>query len=279
MNSIFNICSRTINFYPGIFPSWLRIVTRVNRFEEISHVTCHTGYSAIFTEQSDQSNLILSIYSALANRETALTQNPNRLKTRIHPGARWALSPGFFPEHPDHPGHHPVHAPGYVVGQAGLGRALLILAQANGISILTSLSLSAVATNLRIKRCGDYYLISRTLGHEFGSAIGLVMFLAQSISIGFYCIGFAEVFAVLLPAPLQTHPHFIATAAACLLFVFAWLGADWATRFQFVVMAVLVAALSSFFRCLAGVFTVTPARICPWGHSMNNWMRRSTRCR
>jgi amino acid transporter len=136
---------------------------------------------------------------------------------------------------------------GYVVGQAGLGRALLILALANGISILTSLSLSAVATNLRIKRGGDYYLISRTLGHEFGGAIGLVMFLAQSISIGFYCIGFAEVFAVLLPAPLQTHPHFIAAAAACLLFVFAWLGSDWATRFQYVVMAVLAAALSSFF--------------------------------
>lgn len=35
--------------------------------------------------------------------------------------------------------------------------------------------------------------------------------------------------------------------AAGLLFVFAWLGADWATRFQYVVMTVLVAALASFF--------------------------------
>jgi DNA-binding LytR/AlgR family response regulator len=52
-----------------------------------------------------------------------------------------------------------------VVGQAGLGRALLILALANAIPVLTSLSLSAAATNLRVKRGGDYYLISRTLGH------------------------------------------------------------------------------------------------------------------
>jgi amino acid transporter len=88
---------------------------------------------------------------------------------------------------------------GYVVGEAGLGRALLILALANGISVLTSLSLSAVATNLRVKRGGDYYLISRTLGHEFGGAIGLVLFLAQAVSIGFYCIGFAEVMASLSP--------------------------------------------------------------------------------
>jgi amino acid transporter len=136
---------------------------------------------------------------------------------------------------------------GYVVGEAGLGRALLILALANGISVMTSLSLSAVATNLRVKRGGDYYLISRTLGHEFGGAIGLVLFLAQAVSIGFYCIGFAEVMAGLLPAPYSAHPHLIAAAAAGLLFVFAWLGADWATRFQYVVMAILVVALASFF--------------------------------
>jgi amino acid transporter len=136
---------------------------------------------------------------------------------------------------------------GFVVGEAGLGRALLILLFANGISVLTSLSLSAVATNLRVKRGGDYYLISRTLGHEFGGAIGLVLFLAQAISVGFYCIGFAEVMASLLPAPLSAHPHYIAATAAGLLFVFAWLGADWATRFQYVVMAILLAALGSFF--------------------------------
>jgi len=136
---------------------------------------------------------------------------------------------------------------GFVVGEAGLGRALLILLFANGISVLTSLSLSAVATNLRVKRGGDYYLISRTLGHEFGGAIGLVLFMAQAISIGFYCIGFAEVMASMLPAPLSAHPHVIAAIAAGLLFVFAWLGADWATRFQYVVMATLVAALASFF--------------------------------
>jgi amino acid transporter len=136
---------------------------------------------------------------------------------------------------------------GYVVGEAGLGRALLILALANSISVLTSLSLSAVATNLRVKRGGDYYLISRTLGHEFGGAIGIVMFLAQSISIGFYCIGFAEVMAGMLPAPLSGHSHLIAAVAAGLLFVFAWLGADWATRFQYLVMVILIAALASFF--------------------------------
>ena len=74
---------------------------------------------------------------------------------------------------------------GYVVGNAGLGLALLILLLANGISMLTSISLSAIATNLKVKGGGDYYLILRTLGHEFGGALGIVLFWAQSQSPSF----------------------------------------------------------------------------------------------
>jgi amino acid transporter len=136
---------------------------------------------------------------------------------------------------------------GYVVGNAGLGKALMIIGLANAISILTSISLAAVATNLRVKGGGDYYLISRTLGVEFGGSIGLVLFLAQSVSIAFYCIGFAEAVASFAPGAASLGTPLIAFGAVGLLFVLAWLGADWASRFQFVVMALLVAALASFF--------------------------------
>jgi len=136
---------------------------------------------------------------------------------------------------------------GYVVGNAGLGRALLIIGLANAISILTSVSLSAIATNLHVKGGGDYYLISRTLGVEFGGAIGIVLFLAQSVSIAFYCIGFGEAVSSMLSEGSQLTPQIIAVLAVSFLFVFAWLGADWATRFQYVVMSLLGAALVSFF--------------------------------
>ena len=136
---------------------------------------------------------------------------------------------------------------GYVLGSAGLGRALLIIGLANAISILTSVSLSAIATNLHVKGGGDYYLISRTLGVEFGGAIGIVLFLAQSVSIAFYCIGFGEAASSMLSEGSQLTPQIIAVLAVSFLFVFAWLGADWATRFQYVVMSLLGAALVSFF--------------------------------
>ena len=113
---------------------------------------------------------------------------------------------------------------GYVVGSAGLGRALIIIAMANGISVLTSISLSAVATNIKVKGGGDYYLISRTLGSEFGGAIGMVLFLAQSVSIAFYCIGFGEAMTALLPQSILTTPRIIAVTSR-ILFVYlclAW---------------------------------------------------------
>jgi len=136
---------------------------------------------------------------------------------------------------------------GYVVGNAGLMRALVIIGLANAISVLTSISLSAIATNLKVKGGGDYYLISRTLGVEFGGAIGIVLFLAQSVSIAFYCIGFGEAVGAMLPEGSSVPPQMIAVLAVSFLFIFAWLGADWATRFQYVVMTLLAAALVSFF--------------------------------
>ena len=75
---------------------------------------------------------------------------------------------------------------GYVVGNAGLGSALLILLLANGISVLTSVSLSAIATNLKVKGGGDYYVISRTLGREFGGAIGLVEPVINTVAYHFH---------------------------------------------------------------------------------------------
>jgi amino acid transporter len=135
---------------------------------------------------------------------------------------------------------------GYVVGSVGLVEALLIMAGAHLVSIVTSLSVAAIATNLRVKGGGDYYLISRTLGLGFGGAIGLVLFLAQAVAIGFYCIGFAEAMTGIVGLSGPWASRGIAAAAVAGLFAVAWAGADWASRFQYVVMALLVMALVSF---------------------------------
>jgi len=136
---------------------------------------------------------------------------------------------------------------GTVVGNVGLTRALVVIALANAISVLTSLSLGAIATNFRVRGGGDYFLISRTLGVEFGGALGAVLFLAQSISIAFYLIGFTEAVSAITGLESAIGQRALALGVLALLLVVVWLGADLATRFQYGIMAALFLALAAFF--------------------------------
>ena len=136
---------------------------------------------------------------------------------------------------------------GFVVGSAGLARALMMLVLAALISVLTSVSLSAIATNRKVRGGGDYCLISRTLGVEYGGALGLILFAAQAISVTFYCVGFGEGIASLVGGDSAWVVRVAAAAAVVVLFALAYAGADLATRFQFVIMAILGSALVSFF--------------------------------
>lgn len=137
---------------------------------------------------------------------------------------------------------------GYVVGAGGLLEALLVIALATTISVITSMSLSAIVTNIRVRAGGDYYLISRTLGAHYGGAIGVVLFLAQAVSVAFYCIGFGEAIASLLGQPGDaTVIGGVAAIAVLAIVCIAYVGADLATKFQYVVMAALGCALFAFF--------------------------------
>ena len=135
---------------------------------------------------------------------------------------------------------------GYVVGSSGLVKAMAIILLANVISVLTTFSVSAIATNFRVKGGGVYYLISRTLGLRYGGSIGIVLFLAQSVSIGFYCVGFAEALTAMAGSNNQILVQAIAAIAVLALFYVAWRGADVATRLQYVVMGFLAASILSF---------------------------------
>jgi amino acid transporter len=134
---------------------------------------------------------------------------------------------------------------GQVVGQSGLWYALLIIAASKAITTLTTLSLSAIATNTRVKGGGAYYLISRSLGVEFGGAIGVLFYLAQAISVAMYVIGFTEALAASVPA---AGGYFVAIATLVNLvtFVCVYIGAGWTIKVQYFILATLIAAIASF---------------------------------
>ena len=106
---------------------------------------------------------------------------------------------------------------GWVVGERGLLQALVIVVIANLITVLTSLSLSALATNMKVGVGGAYYLISRSFGLALGGAIGIPLYLSQVLSVTLYAYGMAESFEFVLPAELLEAGWFMPTFAAVII--------------------------------------------------------------
>lgn len=135
---------------------------------------------------------------------------------------------------------------GQVVGQSGAISAFIILLGAKLITTLTAFSLSANATNTRVKGGGAYYLISRSLGVEFGGAIGVFFFLAQAISAAMYIIGFTEAFLDAFPAAPWSF-RTVATVVNVATFLCVFIGAGWTIKVQYGILGILGASLLSFF--------------------------------
>lgn len=81
---------------------------------------------------------------------------------------------------------------GFIIGQMGIMGSLLLLAMSYVIDILTVLSVSAISTNGTVRGGGAYYMISRSLGPEFGGAIGIIFFIGQILNSALNVVGFIE---------------------------------------------------------------------------------------
>ena len=126
---------------------------------------------------------------------------------------------------------------------------------AKGITTLTTISLSAIATNTKVSTGGVYFMISRTLGPDFGGAIGLTLFVSQAISIAFYVIGFSDaLFGIISPEGTELAimlasykvPQLTSTVVICLLFALTFKGAGVALKAQYVILVVLLLSVVSF---------------------------------
>ncbi len=97
---------------------------------------------------------------------------------------------------------------GWVVGNVGLAWTLVIVFMASTITFITALSASAIATNMTVGVGGEYFMISRSLGLEFGGAIGIPLYFCRTLSITFYCFGLAEALLMFWPEAWGAIPSY-----------------------------------------------------------------------
>ncbi|CEF61443.1 K-Cl co-transporter family and Amino acid permease/ SLC12A domain-containing protein [Strongyloides ratti] len=86
----------------------------------------------------------------------------------------------------------------WIVGNAGIFGAFFVVFICCSVTFLTSISLSAIATNGVVPSGGPYYMISRNLGPELGGAIGFLFYLGTTVAGSMYVTGAVEIFLLYL---------------------------------------------------------------------------------
>ncbi|XP_064598954.1 solute carrier family 12 member 2-like [Liolophura sinensis] len=141
----------------------------------------------------------------------------------------------------------------WVTGQAGIGLATVIILLSMVVTILSTLSMSAICTNGEVEGGGAYYMISRSLGPEFGGAIGIIFSLANAVAAAMYIVGFAETVVDLLQETekaITGNPlhdiRIIGCCTAVVLLGILLIGMEWEAKAQLVLLVILLAAIVNF---------------------------------
>jgi solute carrier family 12 sodium/potassium/chloride transporter 2 len=137
---------------------------------------------------------------------------------------------------------------GWVVGNAGLIGAIVIIVIAHVISVSTGLSVSSVATDKKIGAGGIYYVLSRSMGIPIGGSIGIALFIGTALSIALYLVGFAESFNAYFGFGTSINTiRLTGTFALITLSTLALISTSVALKTQFIILAAIIVSLVSIF--------------------------------
>jgi potassium/chloride transporter 4/5/6 len=89
----------------------------------------------------------------------------------------------------------------WIIGTAGVIEGFLCVFVCSATTLLTAISMSAIATNGVVPAGGSYFMISRALGPEFGGAVGILFYIGTTFAGAMYIIGAVEIALVYLVGP------------------------------------------------------------------------------
>ncbi|MGA9239892.1 amino acid permease [Robiginitalea sp.] len=152
---------------------------------------------------------------------------------------------------------------GWVVGNAGLLGAWLIIFISFFITLCTALSMSAITTNIRIGAGGAYAIVSQALGLEVGGSLGIPRYISQGLAVTMYIFGFREGWLGIFP----DHNAFLVDVIVFgLLITIAYISANLAIKTQFIIMGIIVLSLISIvIAAYQGSMTIPTSDALSWG--------------
>ncbi|KAH8406189.1 hypothetical protein KR215_006428 [Drosophila sulfurigaster] len=141
----------------------------------------------------------------------------------------------------------------WVVGQAGIIEGFILILTTTAVTTITALSMSAISTNGVIKGGGTYYMISRSLGPEFGGSIGLIFSLANVVACAMYVVGFCESMQAMMSSmgwyivdAGLTDVRIVGSITILLLLIIVVVGMEWEAKAQIGLLVILLAAIADF---------------------------------
>ena len=152
---------------------------------------------------------------------------------------------------------------GWVIGNAGLLGAWLIIIISFLITLCTALSMSAITTNIRIGAGGAYAIVSQALGLEVGGSLGIPRYISQGLAVTMYIFGFREGWLGIFP----DHNAFLVDVTVfALLISIAYISANLAIKTQFIIMGIIVLSLISIgIAAYQGSMTIPTNDALRWG--------------
>ncbi|XP_075145555.1 sodium potassium chloride cotransporter [Haematobia irritans] len=141
----------------------------------------------------------------------------------------------------------------WVVSQSGILQTILIIAISSTVCVITTLSLSAISTNGEVKGGGVYFIISRSLGPEFGASVGVVFAFANAVAASMNTIGFCDSLFDLLDSQnlVMTGERIndiriVGVVTILVLVLICCVGMEWETKAQNFLVVTIVLAIFNF---------------------------------
>uniref|UniRef100_A0A665WDL5 Solute carrier family 12 member 7-like n=1 Tax=Echeneis naucrates TaxID=173247 RepID=A0A665WDL5_ECHNA len=138
----------------------------------------------------------------------------------------------------------------WIVGTAGILGSFAIVSMCCICTLLTAISMSAIATNGVVPAGGSYYMISRSLGPEFGGAVGLCFYLGTTFAGSLYILGIIEILlvcyhtiAITKDAAMLNNMRVYGTCCLVLMALVVFVGVKYVNKLALVFLACVILSI------------------------------------